>query len=214
MKSLLGLLTLIVASLAFGSAPSHSQPAAPTAPASLDALLDGFRGLPGLSARFREEKRMALLAVPIRSEGEIHFAPPGRLMRKVTSPAASAALIADGRLTFTVDGQRQEIDLSRNAVVAGFVDTFRHVLAGDRAALEATYSIAYRATDDGWELRLRPRAAPLDQFLQEMLMRGRGVGISSMRMVEVNGDTTETEFFEVDARRRWSESELRTTFRL
>lgn len=195
--------------LALAPLPSDAQNGG-----SLDQLLAQFRGLSGLSARFREEKRVALLAVPIRSEGEIHFAPPGRLLRKVTAPTTSTALIADGRLTFASEGQRQEFDLTRQPLVAGFVDSFRSVLAGDRAALERTYRISYRAQDDGWELTLRPRGAPLNRFLREMKLVGRGIEVSRMRMVEVSGDTTTTEFFDVDSDKRWSESEARRVFRL
>ncbi|HJL05841.1 MAG TPA: outer membrane lipoprotein carrier protein LolA [Polyangiaceae bacterium LLY-WYZ-15_(1-7)] len=193
------------------AAPGLAQERAP----SLDELLTAFRGMSGLSARFREEKRVALLAVPLRSEGEIHFAPPGRLLRRVTSPTPSAALIEDGRLTMTANGERQEIDLSSNPVVAGFVSSFRHVLAGDRAALEETYRIGYAREDDGgWELTLRPKGAPLDQFLERMVMRGRGTNVVEMRMVEVSGDTTVTTFHDVNVGRRWSEAELRRVFRL
>lgn len=191
-------------------APAHGDAQSP----SLDRLLESFRGLPGLSARFREEKRVALLAVPIRSEGEIHFAPPGRLLRKVTAPTTSTALIADGRLTFASQGQRQEFDLTRQPLVAGFVDSFRSVLAGDRAALERTYRISFRPRDEGWELTLRPRGEPLNRFLQEMTLVGRGVEVSRMRMVEVSGDSTTTEFFDIDASKRWSDAEARRVFRL
>ncbi len=183
--------------------------------ASLDQLLQEFRGLPGLSARFREEKRVALLAVPLRSEGEIHFAPPGRLLRKVTAPTTSTALIADGRLTFASQGNRQEFDLTRQPLVAGFVDSFRSVLAGDRAALERAYRISFEPQDDGgWQLTLRPRGAPLNQFLREMTLVGNGVRVSTMRMVEVSGDTTTTEFFEINANKRWTDAEANRTFRL
>ena len=182
---------------------------------SLDRLLEQFRGLPGLSARFREEKRVALLAVPIRSEGEIHFAPPGRLLRKVTAPTTSTALIANGRLTFESQGTRQEFDLTRQPLVAGFVDSFRSVLAGDRAALERAYRISFRPSNDGgWQLTLRPRGEPLNRFLREMTLIGRGVEVSQMRMVEVSGDTTTTEFFDIDAEKTWSDAEARRVFRL
>ncbi len=181
----------------------------------LDSLLRSFRGLPGLSARFREEKHVALLAAPLRSEGEIHFAPPGRLLRRVTTPSPSVALIADGRLTFASEGQRQQFDLAGQPLVAGFVDSFRHVLAGDRRALEASYRIAYERRDDGsWVLTLRPRGAPLDQFLREMTFEGRGVRVTRMRMVEVSGDETRTEFFDVDTSKRWSPDEVRRVFRV
>ena len=71
-----------------GASPtsSQAQPAAPT----LERLLAGFASMTGMSARFVEEKQIALLARPIRSEGVLYFTAPGRLMRLVTSPTVSA----------------------------------------------------------------------------------------------------------------------------
>ena len=73
-----------------GASPtsSQAQPAAPT----LERLLAGFASMTGMSARFVEEKQIALLARPIRSEGVLYFTAPGRLMRRVTSPTVAAAL--------------------------------------------------------------------------------------------------------------------------
>jgi len=180
----------------------------------LDRLLASFSEMSGLSARFREEKRIALLAVPVRSEGEIHFAPPGRLLRRVTSPTRSAALIADGRITMVEGQRRQQIDLSQNPVVAGFVESFRHVLAGDRASLESAYALSYESSDDGWVLRLRPRTEALRSFLREMRFEGSGTEVERMRMEEVSGDVTLTTFHDVDADKEWSAAELQSTFRL
>lgn len=181
----------------------------------LDRLLASFRGMTGLSARFVEEKTIALLATPIRSEGEVHFVAPGTLMRRVTAPTASAALIERGRLTMLAHGRRQEIDLTSNAVVGGFVSSFADVLAGDRAALERTYRVDYsRLASGDWKLTLRPRGAPLDQFLSEMEMVGRGRGVTSMRMLEVSGDVTVTTFRDVQLDRRFSDEERRRIFGL
>lgn len=181
----------------------------------LDALLASFRGMTGLSARFVEDKTIALLATPIRSEGEIHFVAPGTLMRRVTAPTTSAALIERGRLTMVANGQRQEIDLTSNAVVGGFISSFADVLAGDRAALERTYRITYARLEGGdWKLTLRPKGAPLDQFLTEMEMIGNGRSVKTMRMVEVSGDVTLTTFRDVRLDRRFSDTERRQIFRL
>ncbi len=206
---------LLSLSVLAAMAPSTPLAAQGEAAPELDALLRSFRSLPGLSARFREEKHVALLAAPLRSEGEIHFAPPDRLLRRVTTPTRSVALIADGRLTLVSDGRREQFDLTRQPLVAGFVDSFRHVLAGDREALERSYRIAYTREDDGrWRLTLRPRAAPLNQFLREMTFEGRGVQVRRMRMLEVSGDETRTEFYDVDTTRRWSPEEIRRVFRV
>lgn len=181
---------------------------------TLDRLLRAFSSMPGLSAKFTEEKRMAMLAVPLVSEGEILFAPPDRLLRKITSPTASTALLVGSRLTLDAGGRRQEMDLSQNAVVEGFVDTFRHVLAGDQAALEETYRTAFEASDDGWRLTLRPKTAALQRFLRDMVFEGEGPSLRTMTMNEANGDTSVTTFRDVNARRRFSDAERTRLFRL
>ncbi len=182
---------------------------------TLESLLDAFSALPGLEARFREEKRIALLAVPVRSEGRIWFAHPDRLMRRVTSPEASAALIDAGQLRMRAGGRTEELSIDENPVLRGFVESFRAVLGGNRQTLERFYrAVLTPGDDDAWELRLTPRDEALRGFVREIRMRGHGVSIDEMVMVEVNGDQTRTEFFDVDAHRRFSDAEARRVFRI
>ena len=205
--------SILLALLSVGApnpAPAVAQQSAPT----LDALLQRFGQMPGMSARFREEKRIALLAVPVRSEGVLYFSPPGRLMRKVTSPSPSSALLEGGRLTFESEGDRQVVELSESPVLAGFVEIFRYVLAGDRQALERTYRVAYETEGATWKLTLRPRNEALGRFLREMVLHGEGFAVKTMKMVEVSGDTTTTELFDVDPRRRFTPAETRRFFSL
>ena len=191
--------------------PSQAQPAAPT----LERLLAGFASMTGMSARFVEEKQIALLARPIRSEGVLYFTAPGRLMRRVTSPTVSAALIEGDTLTFVGDGRREEIPISSNAVVGGFVSSFRHVLAGDRAALERAFTLRFEALGgQRWRLRLLPRNADLRRFLTEMELVGEGARVETMVMREASGDLTTTTFSEVDTARRFTAAEARDLFRL
>lgn len=189
-----------------------SAQAAP--PPTLDALLARFAASPGFEARFVEEKRIALLAAPMRSEGRIYFAPPGRMMRRIEQPEPSAALIADGRLRMRQGGRVEELTIDENPVLRGFIDSFRAVLAGDREALERYYHATYTPGAQRWELRLRPREGPLARFLREIHLIGTGVAIAEMRMVEVSGDETRTTFTDVDTNRRFTQAESERIFRL
>ena len=196
-----------------GASPtsSQAQPAAPT----LERLLAGFASMTGMSARFVEEKPLALLARPIRRAGVLYFPAPGRLMRRVTSPTVSAALIEGDTLTFVGDGRREEIPISSNAVVGGFVSSFRHVLAGDRAALERAFTLRFEALGgQRWRLRLLPRNADLRRFLTEMELVGEGARVETMVMREASGDLTTTTFSDVDTARRFTAAEARDLFRL
>lgn len=203
----------LLALLSLAAPPAPTAQAQQSAP-SLQALLDRFGEMPGMSAEFREEKRIALLAVPVRSEGVLYFAPPGKLMRKVTSPTASYALLEGGTLTFASQGERQVLEVNENPVVSGFVQIFRYVLAGDRQALERTYHVDYDTDGSEWTLTLKPKNEALARFLDRMVLEGEGFAVERMTMTEVSGDTTVTEFSNVNPRRRFSSAEQRRLFRV
>src|SRR5579863_4274341 len=112
---------------------------------TLDSLLTRFRAIPGLFARYREEKRITLLAEPLVSEGTVHYAPPERLARHQRTPSPSS-IVFDGTTLRFGDAQSEErIDVSSNPVVRAFVESFLSVLAGDQSKLERTFLVDFRA---------------------------------------------------------------------
>jgi hypothetical protein len=185
--------------------------AAPT----LASLLARFRASPGMSARFREEKRIALLAKPLVSEGTVHYAPPGRLARHTLTPSVSSVLLEEGTLRFGDGASEERVDLAARPALRAFVESFLQLLAGDRAALERTFVIELRASDsDRWDIVLKPKAAPLARAIRHMTFTGDAVGITRMQVVEASGDEAITTFSEVDARRRYTPAEIQKVFRL
>lgn len=217
--------TRLAAALVLFGASAHGQPRTPprpaapqVAPVTLDALLTRFRALPGLSARFREEKRIQLLVAPLVSEGTLDFAPPSRMVRRTTSPAPSTALIDGAQLRFSDGNGQQALDMNAMPVVRQFVDSFLAVVAGDRGALERTYAMEFRVPDaalpDRWTLTLRPRVPALQRVFREIALRGDGVALSALILRETNGDETETTFREVNAARRYSPEERARVFRI
>ncbi len=206
----------IAATLALLAVTSAASAQDEASPPTLDALLARFAAAPGFEARFVEEKRIALLAVPVRNEGHLYFPPPDRLMRRVERPDPSVALIANGRLRMRQGDHVEELSIDENPVLRGFIDSFRAVLAGDGPALARFYESEYTAEAEGggWALTLRPRGGALARFLREIRLRGHGVVVTEMRMVEVNGDETRTTFSEVDTARRFSPDEARRIFRV
>jgi len=88
------------------------DPAAASDAIDLEALVRGFAAMPGLSARFREEKHISLLQVPLVSEGVLYFAPPDRIARHVERPAPSTLLVRDDELVMGTVGERHTLDLA------------------------------------------------------------------------------------------------------
>jgi outer membrane lipoprotein-sorting protein len=181
--------------------------------AELGRLLDRFEALEGLECRFREERRVALIAAPLVSEGRIFFDPPGRFLRRTEAPEPASMRIADGELLM-VDGDRTErMAVDQNPVLQAFLESFRAVLAGDRDTLERFYRVELTARDgDAWSLRLVPRDAALARFVRDIALDGEGVRIRRMVIREVSGDVSETAFRDVDLDRRFSAAEARALF--
>lgn len=196
----------MIASLAVVIAAASA--AAPT----LESLLTELRALPGLSAHFREEKTIALLAAPLVSEGRIDFAPPARLARRVEKPSPSLVVVDGATLSFSDGRSAEHLDLDANPIVRLYVDSFLMLLGGDLAALSASWKLALTPTPTGWRLALTPIAPAIAKAIRSMELLGHGAIIERMKLVETTGDETVTTFDHVDTARRFSADELKRLF--
>lgn len=193
-----------IVAVALSTSPRLADADAP----SLDGLLASFAELPGLTVEFREEKRLAMLAVPVVSTGVIRYR-PGVLYREVEGGMVARV---DGDSLVTRSGDdRQVISLRDNPVVAAFVGSIRDVLTGQRSRLESNYSLSYETSGDAWTLTLTPRNRALSEFLSEMVLSGQGPALSTMVIREQSGDETHTQFSNAQIR-SFSDVESRSLF--
>lgn len=181
-----------------------------------EQLMQELRGLPGVEAKYREEKHFGLLAAPLISEGTVHFAPPRLFARHQQKPAASSVVVKDDELRFGDEHGTDRIDLPSRPEVGLFVDSFLELLEGDEEGLRKLYEIewtggtAERPRD--WTLKLKPRRAPMKGIISRIEMSGVGPRVDRMDVVEVGGDRTLTEFTSVDTARSYSEAEQARIF--
>ncbi|MCA9663569.1 MAG: outer membrane lipoprotein carrier protein LolA [Myxococcales bacterium] len=191
-------------------APVHQLSAA-----ELDAFLARFAAMPGLSAKFREEKTMALLAIPLFNEGVIYFASPGRLARHTTAPVRSSVIIDGERMTFGDSRGVDAVSFDQNPILGLFVTSFVKIFAGDKEALAKMYAMELRGDPAGtWALKLRPQISPMDQVIAGIELVGDGLVVKTMTVDEVGGDRTVTTFTEVNTARRFSDAELKELFKV
>jgi hypothetical protein len=176
-----------------------AKPAESDTVASLEELLARFARLSGMTARYREEKRIALLKRPLLSEGTIAFAAPGSLVRRAERPEPAVLLLEGETLRVADASGARRIDLAAHPVVRQFVLTFVHVLAGDRAALERLYQLRFESLPGGlWRLSLTPKQAELARMIAGATLLGRGAVVERMELREQSGDSTVLQFSEVD----------------
>src|SRR5690606_19339427 len=96
-----GLLTLssaVVLPTTSSAQPHKPSVAAADEPQTATQLFTRLRTLTGLEATFVEVKKLALLKMPLQSEGTLYYMQPGYLLRQVNKPKPSRVLITPEKL--------------------------------------------------------------------------------------------------------------------
>lgn len=181
---------------------------------TIDALMARFGKMPGLEARFHEEKTISLLALPLVSEGTLHFAPPARLVRHTLGPDGMTLLIDGDTLSFGDESDQEQIDLDANPAVRDYVESFLRLLKGDREELDRLWRMELTGRTDAWRLTLHPIIESIRRTLRSMTFEGRGSRIERMVIVETTGDESVTTFSEINPERSYNPAELERIFRI
>jgi hypothetical protein len=219
--ALVGLLGLLSLPAALQASPEDSW----KAPAAFEELLAVYDSMVGFESGFEEEKTLCLFREPLRSRGRIYFQPPSTLLRRIETPRPSEVLVTQDEVRIREDGRERVVDLRSRAEARPLVESILWLFAGDREALERVYSIEYEVgsgngsdeeSDSGgaqsWELRLRPRSAPLDRLIRELRVSGRGRRTEAFEFIETSGDRTRTRLIDPDPLRRFDAEERSRLF--
>lgn len=210
------MLTLLLAGVASaaGAAPSVDEAKAPTPPKNVEALMAGFAGLTGFEARFVETKTMALLAVPLKTEGRLYFSAPARLLRVVDKPQPARVLVTPTEVTMKAAGSNtQRLDLAARPEVRALVSSLLSLLTGDLNALRGAYRLDYAAGGDGrWRLQLTPKSDRIAALVAGLRFEGIGRAVDRITVEESSGDRVVTEIRDADPGRRFSAEEQRRLF--
>lgn len=203
-----------------GSHAAWAEASAGTSPRTSDELFSKMATLSGLEATFVETKKVALLKMPLRSEGTLYYMRPGYLLRKVTAPKTSQVLITPERLELKDAQGTRTMDLRARPDVKLFVESFIKVLAGDQAALSRVFELQFspaaaNATapaSDLWTLTLTPKAAPLNHLVRKLTLTGKGYAVERIEVLETKGDSSVTELTVKSVGRAFTEEEKQTLF--
>jgi hypothetical protein len=195
-------------------------------PADAAELFALFARSPGFEAEYEETKHLALLALPLRSQGRLYFLPPGYLLRRVTHPEPSSVRIRPGDMTVVDRSGEKRLDFATAPELRHFATSLVRVFAGEREGLAPLWTIEYRASPDGdgaeavaeratgrrWALRLTPRTdvpgqEALAHLVQRLELLGEGQHVDSIEFLEPSGDRTVTRILSVQPDREYSDAE-------
>jgi Outer membrane lipoprotein carrier protein LolA-like len=158
-------------------------------PSLLDELMRRLASVPERRAVFEEEKTLAVLTEPLRSNGRLLYRRPAHL-EKITYPPHAESLVIDGnRLAITVgDEPPRSVDLEGHPEIAALVDAMRATLAGDLTALQRSFSLQLDGSLAGWRLILGPRDGPTKRLLRRAEIEGAGDQVRTVIITQANGD--------------------------
>lgn len=145
--------------------------------------------VPARRATFTEEKSIAALTEPVRSEGWLAYRRPDHLEKTTTGPNRESLMVDGDRLSIITDDQQPRIiELDSEPSLRALVDAVRGTFSGDLAALRRSYDVAMQGTSAAWRLTLTPREQSLQRLLRRVTVDGTRTELRAVRIVQANGD--------------------------
>lgn len=157
-----------------------------------DSLLDAVLAL--LATRrhghvpFTEVHEMAMLKEPLTSSGELFYDAPDRLEKRTLRPRPETLVLERGVLTAQRGHHSHVLELAAYPEVVPFVESIRATLAGDRAALERYFSLAFTGDVAHWTLELEPRDPQVARSVRDIRLTGERDVIRSVEIRQSDGD--------------------------
>lgn len=194
----LGLSVLLWFSLVISSwAEVFDYPIAshPQAQQALQKLAAEVQQQGALSGHFVQTKNLQIMALPIISQGQFSLTKDA-FVWSIETPFTIRYEFTGQALWRAMDGERQRIQPADEPLLYGFFSFFFSLFDLSEAALEKIFTIYFlpSASDNSWEMGLKPKQAVLTRSLQALKISGSGTNIQQVKLVEQSGDTTLLEF--------------------
>jgi hypothetical protein len=149
-----------------------------------------------LTGRFVEERHLAGLAAPLRSEGSFVLAVGKGLIWRGEKPFAIVTVITGAGIVQTVEGKEvQRLPATRLPFLDRFYQMLSGALAGDWTALEQDFSVERQDAQRPWKIVLRPlhKDDPVATQLQSITVSGDTLA-EAVEIRRANGDWEELAF--------------------
>jgi hypothetical protein len=154
--------------------------------AGLDEVMAVLAQRRHAEATFTEEKYLSVLKQPLRSSGRLIYQAPDHLEERTLTPRPQSLVLDHGLLSMKLGGRSRTLRLADYPQLAPLIDSIRATLAGDRAALERTFQLAFSGDLAHWQLQLTPRDA--QSLLTQIDLSGARDAVSEVRMRQRDGD--------------------------
>lgn len=143
-----------------------------------------------ITGRFVQERHLAGLASPLRSEGSFLLAAGKGLVWRGEKPFATTVVITPAGILQLVNGSEvQRLPAARLPFLARFYEMLSGALAGDWSAMEHDFAIERQSDAQGWKITLTPRHPedPVAAQLRSIAVTGAKF-VDAVEIRRANGD--------------------------
>jgi len=153
------------------SALTSVAKSAPLSEAELENLLAAIRQNRTTQADFQEERVIRLMKKPVVSSGTVWFQPPNKFRREVkgNSPSVSVSNGRDLWIYYPNFKSTERYPLGKGSPLDATVAAINSALNLEN--IETSFNITATKTENGYELQLLPRTAPMKRVFQKLDLR-------------------------------------------
>ncbi len=181
----LSILSLLLLSMLLASTIGHAE-----TNWDIDQLMQSLAAIRSGHASFIEKKSIAILDKPVESSGELFYSAPDRLEKRTLKPRIESMLLDKGTLIVEQRGKKHVLSLQNYPEVAAFIDSIRGTLAGDRKALERTYTLSIEGSEQNWSLALLPIEDKMKKIVAKISIAGSGNALRTIEIKQADGDSS------------------------
>lgn len=137
---------------------------------------------------FTETKYIALLNQPVESSGELLYTAPDHLEKRTLKPKPEMMVVDGDELMIERGRQKYNVQLQAYPELAGFIDSIRGTLAGNRKVLERNFALALEGSVERWTLALRPLEEKMLSTITGIRITGVRGQVQSIEVTQADGD--------------------------
>lgn len=159
--------------------------------ADADALIARLARPAPATISFTEVRFSKLLRAPLIVSGDLGYAGPESLDRRVTHPYREHTAIRGESVKVERDGEKpRSFALKHAPELRGLLSGFSAMLSGDAASLRKTFDVQLSGDDDSWLLELTPTDTKARRRLQRIEVNGHQGEPHCFTMTTADGATS------------------------
>jgi outer membrane lipoprotein-sorting protein len=139
-------------------------------------------------ADFVETKYIAMLDKPVVSSGQLFYVAPDKLEKRTLKPRPESMIIEGNTLVIERGRQNMTLQVDSAPELAGFVNSIRGTLAGDRKALERSFALSLEGPPQRWLLTLKPLDVRMAAAVASIRIAGVLDDVKSVEILQADGD--------------------------